>query len=64
MHRTKPEPLTAYLHRRMIDLYLDDHSREGVRREIERLARDRGVSDDAARALAADALDRWPVAAA
>lgn len=64
MQRNKPEALSSYLRRRMIDLYLDDRTREEARAELQRLALERGVSAEEASRLAGDALDRWPVLAA
>ncbi len=56
--------LASYLHRRMIDLYLDDVLRAAARVELRRLARERGVDAADVERLIDDALDRWPAQAA
>lgn len=64
MRCTKPEALATFVRRRMIDLYLDDRTRDEARSELVRMALERGASADEAGRIVEDALERWPVLAA
>lgn len=58
------EAIAANLRQRMIDLYLDDRTRDEAHVELVRLARERGVSRTIATSLADEVITRWPVLAA